>query len=104
MQSTFLGLSLTYWSIPCLVMGSIWLFIWPSYRAEGASLVRWLILRWAHALTWFLLAAATLLTGTGLGGSGWLGAILALLAVVAYGSFLYVTVTTNTTSAIPRNE
>lgn len=94
MQSSFLGLSLTYWAIPCLMMAAIWSVIWPSYRAQGASSWRRLVLRWAHALTWLLLAIALLLAGTGLAGGGQTAAILGVLALVAYGSFLYVTITT----------
>ncbi len=94
MTPSFLGLSLTYWAIPCLMMAAIWSVIWPSYRAQGAVLWRRLVLRWAHALTWLLLAVALLLTGTGLGGGGQTAALLGVLALVAYFSFLYVTMTT----------
>ena len=95
MQPSFLGLSLTYWAIPCLMMAAIWTIIWPSYRAQNASPLRRLVLRWAHALTWLLLAIALLLAGTGLAGGGRTAAVLGVLALVAYISFLYVTLTTN---------
>jgi len=94
MTSTFLGLSLTYWSLPCLMMAAIWSFIWPSYRAKGAPLLRWLVLRWAHALTWLLLAVALLLAGTGLAGGGQSAGLLGVLALFVYFSFLYVTMST----------
>ena len=68
MESTFFGLSLTYWSIPCLMMAVVWFFVWPSYRAQSVGPLRRVVLRWFHALTWFALALAAFLAGTGLGG------------------------------------
>lgn len=94
MSDTFLGLPLAYWSIPCLVLASTWVIIWPSYRAEGAPPLRQLILRWGHAATWFCLALATFFAGTGLAGGSSTAAVLAIGAVVAYSAFLYTTITT----------
>ncbi len=99
MDSTFLGLSLAYWAIPCLVMAGTWVFIWPSYRAVGAPYWRYLLLRWGHALTWLLLAVATFLAGTGRWGGSVTAALLGILAVVVYFAFLYVTITTNSPKA-----
>jgi hypothetical protein len=88
MGDSFLGLSLTYWAIPCLVMAGVWTFLWPNYRAQGAPPVQRFLLRWAHALTWLLLAIALFVSGAGLPGGGLLGSILGLLALVSYVLFL----------------
>lgn len=96
MGTTFLGLSLTYWAIPCLMLAIMWSFVWPSYRAAGASTWHYLLLRWGHAGTWLSLAAATFLAGTGLLGGNVTAAILGLLSVALYIGFLYATLTTQT--------
>ena len=89
MSATFLGLSLAYWAIPCLVLAGMWSFFWPSYRAQGATLRNYLVLRWGHALTWLLLALALFVSGTGLLGGGSTGGILGILALVTYLLFIY---------------
>lgn len=94
MNETFLGLTLTYWAIPCLMLAVMWTFVWPSYRAAGASTGRYLLLRWGHAATWFFLAVATFLAGTGALGGTTTAAILGLLALAIYLAFLYATITT----------
>lgn len=94
MADTFLGLSYPYWSIPCLMLAVVWSVIWPSMRAQGAGHLRWLLLRWGHAATWYCLGAAAFCAGTGLAGGARTGGVLALLAAVAYLAFLYVLITT----------
>jgi len=94
MSNSFLGLSLAYWAIPCLMLAAVWAVVWPSSRARGTSPSRRLVLRWGHAATWFCLAVATFCAGTGLAGGALTGGVLALLAVGCYGAFLYVLITT----------
>ena len=104
MNSTFLGLSLTYWAIPCLMFAVMWRVVWPSYRAVGATIWRYLLLRWGHALTWLFLAASTFVAGTGYLGGDLTAGVLGLLAVIAYFAFLYATITTNSPTNKPAPE
>ena len=104
MNGTFLGLSLTYWSIPCLMLAITWSLVWPKGRAAGAPWWRRLLIRWGHAATWFALAAATFVAGTGLAGASPTAEGLSLLAAASYLAFLYATITTVSARVESRSE
>lgn len=89
MSESFLGLRLTFWAIPCLILAGTWILFWPNYQAQGQPRGRYLILRWGHALTWLLLAAALFVSGAGILGGGNTGSLLGVLALVTYLLFLY---------------
>lgn len=85
--NTFLGVSFFVWAGLCLAVAGTYLIIWPKppkksthERTRGTHLV----LRYFHALVWFLLAAACFLWGVG----NPLATVLALLALVVYALFM----------------
>ncbi len=51
------------WTTIALILAVIYSFVWPKRRAGAAAGFRLLVLRWAHALTWLLLALNFLLRG-----------------------------------------
>jgi hypothetical protein len=63
MGDKFLGIPLFVWAIFCLGVAAVWVAFWPEERAAGAGPLRYFILRWFHALTWLLLAAAAFVAG-----------------------------------------
>ncbi|MEZ4866635.1 MAG: hypothetical protein R3C14_35275 [Caldilineaceae bacterium] len=93
MESDLLGIRLTFWAIPCLMMTVLWLYLWPRDRMPAQVNLRYLILRWFHALTWLLLTLATLTAGLGILGGATTGKVLGLLGLAAYLLFLYTTIT-----------
>ena len=44
-----LGIPLTIWSVACLVVGVIWVFVWPNNRSVASGSLPF-ILRWFHSL------------------------------------------------------
>lgn len=42
----------------CLVFAVVWFVVWPQDKAAGAVGLRFLTLRYGHALVWLLLAIA----------------------------------------------
>ncbi len=75
----------------CLVVAAVYTVVWPRPRdptARARPTWRHLILRWGHALVWFLLALSCFVRpAPSLGGPA-TGNVLALLALVAYVIFL----------------
>ncbi len=59
----FLNLPWLAWAGIALVVAVIYTFIWPKDRIADLTGFRFLVLRWAHALTWYLLAVNFLLRG-----------------------------------------
>lgn len=93
MSSTFLGLPLFVWGIACLGVASIWVSVWPRDRGTSTGGLRFMILRWFHALTWLLLGVAAFTAGfPGLGGTR-LAQPIALLALALYLIFMTTFVT-----------
>jgi hypothetical protein len=88
MSSTLLGLPLFVWGIACLGVAGIWVRVWPRDRGTSAGGLRFMILRWFHALTWLLLGGAAFCAGLpGLGGTR-LAQPIALLAFGVYLIFM----------------
>lgn len=59
----FLNLPWLAWAGLALVVALIYSFTWIPKSAEVATGFRFFILRWGHALTWFLLAINFVLRG-----------------------------------------
>jgi hypothetical protein len=72
------------WAAIALVIAIIYSFVWPHKVATANTGFRFLVLRWAHALTWFLLAINFLLRGFSSSFNG-MANIIALT-----GAFIYI--------------
>jgi len=88
-----LGLPLVMWAGVCLVMALIWVRIWPSDRIAVDSGLRFIVLRWFHALTWLLLAIAALVAAFSPAGVTKEASRIALLALVVYLMFMAAFIT-----------
>ena len=88
MGNKFLGLPLFVWALLCLALAGVWVVFWPSERAVGASPLRHVILRWFHALTWLLLAAAAFIAGLDAGANARVARTVALSSLVVYLIFM----------------
>jgi hypothetical protein len=62
-----LGVPLLLWGAACLVIAVIFAFVWPSGAGDLVGL-RYLLVRWGHALVWLLLAAFCFARGARLPG------------------------------------
>jgi hypothetical protein len=80
----FLNLPWFLWAALALLVGIIYSFFWPQKAADLAVGYRFFIIRWGHALVWFLLAINFALRGI----SPSLNSIANLLAFV--GGITYV--------------
>lgn len=73
-------------------MALLYCFVWPHKKADGLTFgLRYVVLRWFHALVWVLLGASLALHALpgGAGGSARVVAkLLAVLALPTYGAFL----------------
>lgn len=88
MEKTFLGLPLALWAIGCLELTLVWVYVWPQGRAAGQQGLRYVALRWFHALTWLLLGiAAFVASDRALGGVS-LAKPIALAALAVYSLFI----------------
>ncbi len=89
MSATFLGIPLFGWGGLCLIVATIYTVVWPRSRAAASgSRLRYLIVRWFHALVWLLLALAFFIRGSGAPGSYGAANVTALLALVVYFVFI----------------
>lgn len=59
----FLNLPWFFWAGLALVVAVVYSFVWPQKAGMGAAGFRFFVLRWGHALTWFLLTINFLLRG-----------------------------------------
>lgn len=88
MDNTLFGIPLALWAMICLGIAAVYYYIWPRphlRRATPRTTWRHLVLRYAHALVWVLLAAGCFV---GMAGFSTLGLLLALAALPAYAIFL----------------
>ena len=90
MLKGFLNIPWFVWSAVALIVALIYSFIWPNDRIRDLTGFRFLILRWAHALTWLLLAVNFLLRGLSPALTSTAN-IVALAAGLAYVSFILIT-------------
>jgi len=68
----------------------VWTVVWPSDKAAGLDGVRFMVLRWGHAVVWLLLAIAVFMAANPATQrfaqyAGW-------LALASYAAFLFVVV------------
>jgi len=89
-----LGIPVTIRGIVCLVGAVPWVFVWPSNKPVAPNSLPHLILRWAHALVWVLLATAAFIAGFDILGGANTARFVALLALVTYSVFMATLVAT----------
>lgn len=82
----FLGVPLVVWGSLCLVLTAVWAFVWPRHRALIG--IRFIIVRWFHALTWLLLAIAAFVAGFDILGGVNTAKPIALLSLLVYLVFM----------------
>jgi hypothetical protein len=80
----FLGLSLFLWGALCLFLAVIFTLVVPQ-QASASFGVRFLVLRWGHALVWLLLGLVCFARGANLGGPV---NLLGVAAGLVYGAFI----------------
>ena len=93
MGARFLGVPLFVWAAFCLALAVVWVIFWPRKRAAGSGGLRYVILRWWHALTWLLLAAAAFIAGLNVEGGARLAKALSVVSLVVYLTFIGVLAT-----------
>jgi hypothetical protein len=80
------------WAAGCALLALLYYFVWPQKKAEGLAFgLRYVVLRWFHALVWVLLSASLALHALpgGAGGSArMIAKLLAVLALPTYAAFL----------------
>jgi hypothetical protein len=59
----FLNIPWFGWAAAALLIAIVFTFIWPHKAVSATDGGRYLAVRWAHALTWYLLALGFLLRG-----------------------------------------
>src|SRR6266545_3699845 len=94
MNMKLLGIPLPILGIGYVLLTIVWIFVWPGSRATRSALIRYIILRWFHALTWLLLAIAAFIAGYNVLGGINLAKPLALLSLIVYSTFMITVVTT----------
>lgn len=58
MNDTFLGLPYWGWGGSCLVVATVYFFVWPKVPGRDRPPLAHLIVRYAHSIVWLLLAVA----------------------------------------------
>ena len=86
----FLNLPWFLWAGIALGVAVIFAFVWPHKDVTITAGFRFFIIRWGHALTWFLLAASFLLRGVGPDLNG-VSSFFALAGGVMYLLFIVMT-------------
>jgi hypothetical protein len=94
MEGKFLGTPLVVWGVLCLAFATVWIIVWPSSKASVTTGMRFVILRWFHALVWLFLSAAAFLAAFDKPGGTDSARAVALLALVTYLVFMGTLVTT----------
>ncbi len=94
LRNKLLGVPLVVWGGVCLAVALLWVLVWPSDRIAVASGLRFVILRWFHALTWLLLAGAAFLAASRDSGAGKAKSV-ALLALAVYLVFMATLIGSN---------
>ncbi len=81
------GLPAIVWVSLCLAVAVLYFFLWPQQKVTpDTGWLRYLVLRYGHALVWLLLALSFLLRGSDSGGLAANG--VALAALLAYLLFM----------------
>jgi hypothetical protein len=77
-----------------LMMAVLWVFFWPRKKSVKPGSLPFFILRWSHALTWLLLAAAAWTAGFNILGGKAAAQLVAFLGQVTYLVFIATVATT----------
>ena len=88
MEAKLFGVPLVIWGVVCIVFTIVWVVIWPSDKVTSIDGVRYVILRWFHALTWLLLALAAFLAAFNWLGGTQTARAVALLSLSVYLIFM----------------
>lgn len=89
MNNQLLGVPYTVWGVLCLILAAVWAFAYPRNRVTPEYGLRFIILRWFHALAWLLLALGAFLASIGSDA----GSSIAFLALPVYLLFMLTFVT-----------
>lgn len=95
MEAKFFGVPLVVWGVLCCVLTIVWFVFWPSDKAASSLGFRFVILRWFHALVWFLLAIAAFVAAFNILGGPATARVIAFLSLVTYVIFIITTLTTH---------
>ena len=88
MDAKLFGVPLVIWGALCLVLTAVWIVVWPHDKASAVDGLRFLILRWFHALVWLLLAIAAFIAAFNVLGGASTSRIVAFLALMTYLVFV----------------
>lgn len=95
MEAKFLEVPLVAWGVLCCVLTIVWLVFWPTDKATSSLGFRFVILRWFHALVWFLLAIAAFVAAFNIVGGPATARVLAFLSFITYVIFITTILTTH---------
>lgn len=87
-MNSWLGLPLWLWGLVCLGLAAVWVVVYPRPLAAKLTGWRFIVIRWFHALTWLLLAAAAFLAAFNLLGGAALAQPVALASLAVYVAFM----------------
>jgi hypothetical protein len=94
MDGKFLGVPLVVWGALCLALTVVWIVFWPSDKATATAGLRFVILRWFHALAWLFLALAAFLAAFNASSGLATARVVAFLALITYLVFMGTFITT----------
>lgn len=97
MPGRFLGLPIPLWGYICLFLAILYAFVWPKQALVNRPRTKFerFIIRWGHALCWFLLS---------LGAFFWAAELIPLAIVLAIsGSVSYLLFMIVVTSGMKRS-
>ena len=93
MNDKFFGVPLFVWAVLCIALAVVWVVFWPRDRVGGVGSIRYIVLRWFHALTWLLLGVAALIAGIDSAGNARLAKAVSICSLVVYLIFMGAFVT-----------
>ena len=88
------GVPLVIWGALCCALTVLWVVVWPSGKAAATSGLRFVVLRWFHALAWLFLAIAAFLASSNVLGGTATARPVALLSLLTYMAFMGTLITT----------
>jgi hypothetical protein len=94
MDGKLLGVPLVVWGGLCFALTVVWIIIWPSDKAAATAGLRFVILRWFHALVWLFLAIAAFLAAFNVLGGIAIARTVAFLSLLTYLIFVGTFLTT----------
>lgn len=91
---TLIVIPYTVWGIAAVVMAVIWVLVWPRKKNVKPGSLPYFILRWFHALTWLLLAAAAWIAGYDILGGQTTAQLVVFLGLITYLIFIATVIVT----------